>query len=169
MNNLAVLYHQVGDYELASEAYEDGLACARSSHNQRAASLLLTGLGDLYAEIEDFEAASQAYEQAESIASELTGFFVSNYLVLAHANLALLQEDFTNLSQILKFFRKKLDTNPSVYERGLWALLEGRSLSFKCIIQRKQSPSYRKGKVALYRMEGNPESQWCIDLVDSCL
>ncbi|HEX9839788.1 MAG TPA: tetratricopeptide repeat protein [Anaerolineales bacterium] len=127
LNNLAVLYHQLGEYELASETYEEGLACARTSHNQRAESLILTGLGDLYSEIEEFEAAKQAYQQAEIIASGLAGFFISNYLELARTNLALMQADLETASQILKLFRKKLKTNPSVYERGLWALLEGRS------------------------------------------
>src|SRR3990172_4606523 len=127
LNNLAVLYHQLGDYELASETYEEGLACARNSHNERAESLILTGLGDLYSEIEEFEAARQAYEQAEVIAHGLAGFFLSNYLELARTNLALMQDDLQTASQILKLFRKKLKTNPSVYERGLWALLEGRS------------------------------------------
>jgi LuxR family transcriptional regulator, maltose regulon positive regulatory protein len=127
LNNLAVLYHQLGEYELASETYENGLVCARASHNQRAEALILTGLGDLYSEIEEFEAAKQAYEQAEVIASRLPGFFVSNYLELARTNLALMQDDLQTASKILKLFKKKLKTNPSVYERGLWALLEGRS------------------------------------------
>ena len=112
MNNLAFLYHQLGEYELASETYEDGLACARNSHHQRAEALLLTGLGDLYSEIEDFEAAAQAYEQAEAIAGGLSEVFISNYLILTRANLALLQEDTQTASQILRSFRKKLDTNP---------------------------------------------------------
>lgn len=127
LNNLGVLYHQLGEYELASETYENGLICARTSRNQRAESLILTGLGDLYSEIEEFEAARQAYEQAEAIASELSGLFISNYLELARTNLALMQDDLQTASKILKLFRKKLKTNPSVYERGLWALMEGRS------------------------------------------
>ncbi|HEX6270821.1 MAG TPA: tetratricopeptide repeat protein [Anaerolineales bacterium] len=127
LNNLAVLYHQIGEYEMASETYESGLICARQSHNQRAEALILTGLGDLYSEIEEFEAAKQAYEQAEVIAGRLPGFFISNYLELARTNLALMQADLQTASKILKLFKKKLKTNPSVYERGLWALHEGRS------------------------------------------
>jgi two-component SAPR family response regulator len=127
LNNLAVLHHQLGEYELASEAYEDGLACARNSHNQRAEALLLAGLGDLYSEIEDFEAAGQAYEQADAIAVGLSGFFISNYLILARANLMLLQEDALTSSQLLRSFRKKIEANPSIYERGLWAWLQGRN------------------------------------------
>ena len=127
MNNLAVLYHQLGEYELASETYENGLTCAVSSHNQRAKSLIMTGLGDLYSEIEEFEAAVQAYEQAETIASSLSGFFISNYLVLAKANLALLQGDSDAALEILRSFQKNLKVNPSTYERGLWSLLEGRT------------------------------------------
>ena len=161
LNNLAVLYQQVGEYELASESYEDGLACARSSHNQRAASLLLAGLGDLYTEIEDFEAASQAYEQAEAIAGELTGFFVSNYLMLARANLALLQEDIQTSVQILKSFRKKLDTNPSAYERGLWALLQGRTYLLQHEIKKAIS-LLQEGKSCFLQDGRESESQWCM-------
>jgi tetratricopeptide (TPR) repeat protein len=115
LNNLAVLYHQTGEYELASETYENGLVCARSSHNDRVESLILTGLGDLYSELEEFEAATQAYEQAEAIA---TGF-IANYLVLARANLALLQGDTETTSRVLRSFRKQLKANPSTYVRGL--------------------------------------------------
>jgi len=42
LNNLAFLYHQLGEYEIASETYEEGLASARTSHNQPAESLILT-------------------------------------------------------------------------------------------------------------------------------
>jgi LuxR family maltose regulon positive regulatory protein len=161
LNNLAVLYHQLGEYELASEAYEDGLICARNSHNQRAESLLLAGLGDLYSEIEDFEAALQAYEQAEVIASVLPGFFVSNYLTLARANLALLQEDLQTSSQILKSFRKKLDTNPSTYERGLWALLQGRTHLLRHEIKKAIS-ILQEGKDCFVQDGRESESQWCM-------
>jgi len=126
LNNLAVLYHQLGEYELASETFEDGLVCARKSRNQHAESLILTSLGDLYSEIEEFDAALQAYQRAEAIASELAGSFVSIYLVIAKGMLALLKEDWKNASQILNTYRRKIKISQSAYERGLWALFEGR-------------------------------------------
>lgn len=126
LNNLAVLYHQLGEYELASETFETGLAHSRKSRNQRAESLILTGLGDLYSEVEEFEAALQAYQQAEVVAAGLPGFFISNYLIVASGNLALMQGDLEKTNQILKTSRRKLKTTQSAYERGLWALLEGR-------------------------------------------
>lgn len=161
LNNLAVLYHQLGEYEFAAESYEDGLACAQSSRNQRAESLLLAGLGDLYSEIEDFEAAAQAYEQAEAIAGGLPGFFVSNYLLLARANLALQQEDAQTASQILRSFRKKLDANPSAYERGLWALLQGRNHILKHEAKKAIS-LLKEGKDCFVQDGRETESQWCI-------
>ena len=126
LNNLAVLYHQLGEYELASETFEDGLVCARKSRNQRAESLILAGLGDLYSEIEEFDAALQAYQQAEAIASELEGSFVSNYLIIAKGILALLKEDWKSASQILNTHRRRIKVSQSAYERALWALFEGR-------------------------------------------
>jgi len=161
LNNLAFLHHQLGEYEFASEAYEDGLASARNSHNQRAESLLLAGLGDLYSEIQDFEAAAQAYEQAEAIAVGLSGFFISNYLILARANLALLQEDTQTSSQILRSFRKKLDTNPSGYERGLWALLQGRTHLQKHETKKAIS-LLKEGKDCFVQDGRESESQWCM-------
>ncbi len=160
LNNLAVLYHQLGEYEFASEAYEDGLMCARNSHNQRAEALLLAGLGDLYSEIGDFEAAGQAYEQAEAIASGLSGFFLSNYLILARANLALLQEDTLTSAQLLKSFRKKLEANPSVYEHGLWAWLQGRNHLLKH--ETKKAISLLQQAKDCFIQDGREsESQWC--------
>lgn len=126
LNNLAVLYHQLGEYELASETFEEGLVCARKSRNQRAESLILAGLGDLYSEIEEFDTALQAYQQAEVIASEVEGSFVSNYLIIAKGMLALLKEDLKSVTQILNTHKRKIKGSQSVYERGLWALFEGR-------------------------------------------
>lgn len=126
LNNLAVLYHQLGEYELASETFENGLLCARKSRNLRAESMILTSLGDLYSEMGEYDAAFRAYQQAEAIVGEITGSFISNYLVVAKGNLALLQRDLKTAEQILKTVRKKFKTSYSVYERGLWALFEGR-------------------------------------------
>ncbi|MCC6499100.1 MAG: tetratricopeptide repeat protein [Anaerolineales bacterium] len=126
LNNLAVLYLQLGEYELASSAFEEGLECARSSQNRRAELLILVGLGDLYSEVERFDAATLAYELAWTAADEVSSFFISNYLILARANLALLQEDAETVLGYLNQFQKRLKINPSNYERGLWALFEGR-------------------------------------------
>ena len=156
LNNLAVLYHQIGEYELATETYENGLVCARGSRNQRAESLILTGLGDLYTEIEEYEAAAQAYEQAEVIASG----FVSNYLVLARANLALLKEDSETATRILRSFRKYIKENPSTYERGLWALLEGRNYLLKHETKKAIS-LLQEGKDCFVQDGRESESQWC--------
>jgi LuxR family transcriptional regulator, maltose regulon positive regulatory protein len=161
LNNLAVLYHQLGEYESASETYEDGLTCARNSHNQHAESLLLAGLGDLYSEIGDFEAAVQAYEQAEAITGGLPESFIASYLILARANLALLQEDTQTASQILRSFRKQLDTNASVYERGLWALLQGRNHLLKHETKKAIS-LLKEGKNCFLQDGRETESQWCM-------
>lgn len=159
LNNLAVLYHQLGEYELALETYENGLERARTSHNEHAESLILTGLGDLYSEIEEFETAAQVYEQAEAIANRLPGFFISNYLVLARANLALLHDDSETASGILRSFRKHLKANPSAYERGLWALLEGRNHLLKHEIKKAIS-LLQEGKDCFIQDGREPESQW---------
>lgn len=159
LNNLAVLYHQIGEYDLASETFENGLLCARKSRHLRTESVILTGLGDLYSEIEEFEAALQAYEQAEAIAVGLPGFFISNYLVLARANLVLLQGDTETASRILRLFRKQLKANPSTYTRGLWALLEGRNHFLKHETKKAIS-LLKEGKACFLKDGRESESQW---------
>ena len=131
LNNLAVLYLQLGEYENASSTFEEGLQCARNSLNHRAEALILTGLGDLYSEVQEFEAAKQAYERAARVASDVSGFFISNYLSLAQANLSLLQKDLESAHEFLVPLQKKLTINPSSYERCLWAFLEGRFQLYK--------------------------------------
>src|SRR5215207_8482083 len=157
LNNLAFLYHQIGEYELASETYENGLVCARNSHHLRAESLILTGLGDLYTEIEEFDAAAQAYEQAEEIASG----FISNYLVLARANLPLLQGDSEIPTRVLKSFQKFIKMNPSNFERGLWSLLQGRTHLLKH--EPKKAISLLEEAKDCFIQDGREaESQWCL-------
>jgi LuxR family transcriptional regulator, maltose regulon positive regulatory protein len=161
LNNLAFLYHQMGEYELAAETYESGVECARTSHNQFAEALILTGLGDLYSEIEEFEAAGQAYEQAEAIAATLSGDFVTNYLVLARAHMALLQENSDTALEILRSFQKHLKVNPSTYERGLWSLLQGRTHLLKH--EMKKAISFLKDGKDCFTQDGREsETLWCL-------
>jgi len=126
LNNFGVLYHQLGEYELASEMFENGLVCARKIRNLRSESLILIGLGDLYTEIEEFDAALQAYQQAEAVTGSQTSSFVLNYLVVARGLLSLLRGDLTGAAQIIQTQRRKIRASQSSYERGLWALFEGR-------------------------------------------
>jgi len=126
LNNLAVLYHMLGEYELAAETFENGLVSARKSRNQRTECVLLAGMGDLYCEVDEFNAASQAYSQAETLAEELPGFFISNYLIYARGHLALCQEDITALTNILAKYQRTIKASQSAYEQGLWNLLKGR-------------------------------------------
>ena len=126
LNNLAGLYHSIGEYELACETFENGLACARKSRNQRTECVLLAGMGDLYSEIGESDAALRAYQQAGLLADELPGFFISNYLILVRGALALQQGDFETANQVLKTAHTKIKTSRSIYELGIWNLLQGR-------------------------------------------
>jgi LuxR family transcriptional regulator, maltose regulon positive regulatory protein len=161
LNNLASLYLQVGEYEMSAETYESGIEYAHNSHNQRAEALILTGLGDLYSEIEEFEAAGQAYEQAESIAISLSGGFITNYIALAKANLALLQGNSDGALEILRSFQKHIKVNPSTYERGLWSLLEGRTHLLKH--EMKKALSFLKDGKDCFTQDGREaETLWCL-------
>ncbi|HEY5901327.1 MAG TPA: tetratricopeptide repeat protein, partial [Anaerolineales bacterium] len=126
MNSIAMLHQKAGEYERAVQALDQGLALARKSRYPRAEAVILIGLGDLYAEVGDFISAAKAYQRAQPLASQWPGGFLDTYLVLAGANLALLQEDTSTAARILKGHNRSLKANPSLYERGLRALIEGR-------------------------------------------
>lgn len=158
-NNLGVLYHQLGEYEPASETFEYGLTCARKSRNPRAESLILTGLGDLYSEVEEFDVALESYEQADVIASGLPGFFVSNYLIVARASLALSQGDLEKAASMIKVFRKKMKSSQSAYERGLWNLIEARLHLLK-VEPRKAIPLLKECRTFFSRDGRDLEMIW---------
>lgn len=160
LNNLAVLHLQLGEYEAASNTFEEGLECARKSRNYHAESLILAGLGDLYAEVEEFEAAKQAYERAE-LAGADSNPFLANYLILAQANLAILQKDSKSASVFLSHFKRKLKINPSVYERGFWAFLEGRR-NLLVNDYKKAVQFLKEGKTCFLQDGREVEYQWCM-------
>jgi DNA-binding SARP family transcriptional activator/tetratricopeptide (TPR) repeat protein len=126
MNNLANLYHQTGEYDLAAEAFENGLSYARRSRYPRAEALILLGLGDLYAEVGEYESAALAYQKAEPMAREFAGSFIDIYLSLARANLAVQQGDSEKAYLALRTAKKKLGNSLSIYERALYKLIKGR-------------------------------------------
>lgn len=161
LNNLGVLYLQLGEYDSASSTFEEGLRCARKSRNHHAEALILAGLGDLYSEIEEFGASAQAYELSEAAAGELAGNFISNYLILAGAGLAISRNDLESALYRLNLFRKKVNLNPSGYERGLWALFEGRRHFL--LNDLKKAISYLKdGKTRFFQDGRETEYQWCV-------
>lgn len=161
MNNLGVLYHQLGEYELSSEMFERGLACARKSRNQRAEGLILTSLGDLYGEVEEFDVALESYQQAEIIASGLSGFFISNYLIVARAGLALSQGDIEKAGGTIKMFRKRMKSSQSAYERSLWNLIEARLHLLK-MEPKKAIPLLRDCKAFFTRDGRDQETIWSV-------
>jgi two-component SAPR family response regulator len=119
-------------------------------------------LGDLYTETEEFGAAERAYEQADVVAGDSSAAFISNYLILARANLALIKNETELADTLLKQFRKKLKINPSGYERGLWALLEGR-LCFLTGDYRKAIVHLNDGKSRF--LQDGREAEYCWSVI----
>jgi LuxR family maltose regulon positive regulatory protein len=158
LNNLAVLYHQIGEYELASETFETGLKSARTSRNRYAEALILVGLGDLYSEVEEFEAAQAAYNQAQAMVDDFPSF-TTNYLAVAHGKLALIQGKLDEAGNILKIYRREMKQSQSAYERGLWALFEGRYHLYRG--EYRKAIPFIKDSCKFFSQDGrSPELQW---------
>ena len=59
LNNLGFLHQQLGEYEQAVHALEEGLLCARQSGFKRMEALISLSLGDVYSDVEDFGQTKQ--------------------------------------------------------------------------------------------------------------
>ncbi|MGE5250927.1 MAG: tetratricopeptide repeat protein [Bacteroidota bacterium] len=126
MNNIGMLHQKAGEYERAVAALDHGLALAHKSRYSRVEAVILLGLGDIYAEVGDYVSAGQAYEKAAPLAAQWPGAFIDTYLILARANLAVLQGEPSLARSVLQKRSETLQANSSLYERGLRALIEGR-------------------------------------------
>lgn len=160
LNNLGYLYYAQGEYENAVQTFEEGLTCAKRSRYYRMQAFISVGLGDLFAELKEFDAARQSYQQAEALAREVNDQFVSNYIVLAQANLALLGNELSKAREWLDHIHPKIEASHSAYEMGLWHWLNGRLL----LAEEKNHNAVDELKKAeeLFEKDGREmEGLWC--------
>ncbi|RJP54131.1 MAG: hypothetical protein C4586_00315 [Anaerolineaceae bacterium] len=126
LNNLGVLRHIQGEYEKAALVFEEGLVCAQRSSYTRMEALIAIGLGDLYTELEDFNVALHNYQHAQEILQELDDRFLLFYLIIAQANLTLLQKNVVEGRQLVTNATVMIQSGNSLYEQGLLNLCLGR-------------------------------------------
>ena len=126
LNNLGVLYHLRGDYELASSLLEDALVCAERSGYTRLKAFALSGVGDLYADLDAPEAALVAYRQAQTIVQHTHERFLLLYLGLAEASLVRSKGEFVQAQNLLESAENLVRQSDSAFEQGLYQLEAGR-------------------------------------------
>ncbi len=126
LNNYGFLFYQLGEYEKAAQAMEEGLLCGQTSDYKRMVALTSISLGDLYCEIEDFEIARQNYDRVSDLVQQLGERFLINYLVIARASLALHKHDNSEARDILKGGAASIRASHSNYESGYFELMQGR-------------------------------------------
>jgi ATP/maltotriose-dependent transcriptional regulator MalT/DNA-binding SARP family transcriptional activator len=125
LNNLGVVHHLSGQYEEAWELLSEALECARRSGYTRKEAVTLASIGDLYAELDIQEAARDAYYQAREIAERVQDHFLSLYVTLAQAILALRSEDFALADYLLQSARD-MTNHESSFEVALYRMTAGR-------------------------------------------
>jgi two-component SAPR family response regulator len=89
-------------------------------------ALISISMGDLYCEIEDFEIAAQNYRRAEEILETISDRYLSNYILVARASLALLQREPGRARILLDQAGAKIPSGQSGYELGIQQLVKGR-------------------------------------------
>lgn len=126
LNNAGFLNYQLGEYERAAQSFEEGMLCAQQCGYKRMEALISISMGDLYAEIEDFEIAAQNYSRAQELTQQLGDRFLTNYLLIAEANLALLKREPARARGILDRRSAGIHAGDSNYEYGHLQLARGR-------------------------------------------
>lgn len=69
LNNLGYHYHQIGDYDLALNTFEEGVSIVSQTNNHRAEGYLRWSMGDLLRDLGGDDAALRLYESAYELSS----------------------------------------------------------------------------------------------------
>lgn len=125
MNNLAVMYHMEGEYELAVKTLEEGLACARQGGFRWQEAILLASLGDILSDMDEYDSAHLTYSTAMRIAQQVSYQFLVNYLLLVQVRLARLRSRFQEAHRILQEVHPMIQASTSYSELGLLYLESG--------------------------------------------
>jgi len=121
LNNLGVLYHQMGDYEHALVTLEEGLEHARLVGYKRLEAFLLASLGDLFADLQANDTAQQLFTLALDNARQIENRFLCFYVNYALANLARNNGKYTEAHRLIETAMKHLQPGSSL-EQGLLAM-----------------------------------------------
>ncbi|MCJ7694721.1 MAG: tetratricopeptide repeat protein, partial [Anaerolineaceae bacterium] len=116
LNNLGVLQHLRGDYEIAARTFEKSIICSRSGINPRLEAFGLTSLGDLYRDLEAYREAQDVYKQAIDIAKQLGDRFLIFYLDLAESALNRIQDIPARAESLLNAALAAAEAGGSPYE-----------------------------------------------------
>ena len=76
--------------------------------------------------MEDFDVARRNYQHAQEIVQNLEDRFLIFYLIIAQANLALLQKKIADVHQLITDSALITKSNDSLYEKGMIDLCLGR-------------------------------------------
>jgi LuxR family maltose regulon positive regulatory protein len=126
LNNVGVLQHLMGDYELAASTLEQAVTTAHESGYVRTEALAYASLGDLYIDLGAFDAAQEAYNQVNPLAHQMNDRFLLLYMNVARATLAEYQLAFRQAALYLDQAWELVEAGNSDYEYGLWYLVSGR-------------------------------------------
>lgn len=112
LNNLGVLQHLMGEYEIAASTLDKALQHARITGYQRLEAFALAGIGDIYRDLDAPEEAGVVYQQAVDIARRIEDQYLFLYLEIAHAVvLSLKQQANTALSNLAEIEQTARDRN----------------------------------------------------------
>ncbi len=125
LNNLGVLHHLRGAYDLGGITLIEALTLARKSGNTRIQAYSLASLGDIYIELDAFDAAREAYHQAREISLKLENRFLLFYITLSDAKISFKMGELTQAEERLKQAKKLIHVEHSIFEQGLYHLLAG--------------------------------------------
>lgn len=111
-----------GEYEKASQSFEQAYIYAHQNGYTRMEAFILTGIGDIYTELQAFDQANYAYELAGKIADEAQEHFLQVYIKVQQASLAGYNGDLEAGYLFIQQARKMLNHDSSEMEHRICEL-----------------------------------------------
>lgn len=126
LNNLGVLNHLMGNYENAASIFEQALVLVKKNRYPRMEAYIYASIGDLYADLSGHKAALDVYQKSHDLAKIINFNFLILYCDLAMAAVFREMGDLIEARHLLRSASELINSNSSIYERGLYELEAGR-------------------------------------------
>lgn len=125
LNNLGVLQHIRGHFEVAAQNLERAIGYAKLAVNPRLECYSLTSLGDLYREIRAFHEAHKVFELANGLLSGLNDLTLQIAVNLSRSNLERCEGNYHNAHHYLSEAEKLSHAGGSQYDEAQCLLTRG--------------------------------------------
>lgn len=150
LNNLAFLYHQIGDFDLALQTYRDALTEAKRGGSERLEAFVVLGQADLFNDLGLLRQAGELYERGLELSARLR---IQDLIVHSCLMTSVLHRRRTSVSIAIAWIQRALELGGGYADSSVRLRLERNAL--------ESSGNWEAGSSALRlrTMEGESDTE----------